>query len=171
MDLNFVRCTAGDIEILFEISRQTFIDAFEEQNDPQDFWEYMDEAFNKEVLLTQLKKQDSHFYFAFIENKLAGYFKINESGAQSDINDPDSIELERIYVLKDFQGRRIGEKLLKKVISLSKEKKVKFIWLGVWEHNPGAIKFYKRNGFKKFGEHPYAIGKDIQTDWLMRLEI
>ena len=61
--------------------------------------------------------------------------------------------------------------ILDEIISLCRTKKVAFLWLGVWEANRAAIRFYERHGFKKFGEHPYFIGEDKQTDWLMKIEI
>lgn len=47
----------------------------------------------------------------------------------------------------------------------------KILWLGVWQENKGAIQFYERHGFQKFGTHPYFIGSDEQTDWLMRFHL
>ncbi|WP_348647867.1 GNAT family N-acetyltransferase [Arenibacter sp. F20364] len=105
------------------------------------------------------------------DSSLVGYIKLNENEAQSDIKDRESIELERIYVLSEFQGQGIGEWILAQVISMAKAKNRYYVWLGVWEHNPKAIKFYQRLGFYKFGSHPYFIGSDEQTDWLLRLDI
>jgi ribosomal protein S18 acetylase RimI-like enzyme len=67
------------------------------------------------------------------------------------------------------QGQAIGQSLLDHAKQLAKEQNAHFLWLGVWEHNPGAIRFYERNGFQKFGEHPFILGKDVQNDFLMRL--
>lgn len=100
-----------------------------------------------------------------------GYIKLNENESQSDIKDIDSIELERIYLLSEFQGQGIGEWILRQVISVAKARIKFFMWLGVWEDNPKAIKFHQKLGFNKLGNHPYFIGKDEQTDWLMRLDI
>ena len=56
-------------------------------------------------------------------------------------------------------------------IAIAKAKNRDYIWLGVWERNFKAIKFYERFGFKKFGEHEFVLGDDVQTDWLMALEL
>jgi len=42
------------------------------------------------------------------------------------------------------------------------------VWLGVWEENPRAIKFYKKNGFVEFDKHTFVLGEDEQTDILMK---
>ena len=46
-----------------------------------------------------------------------------------------------------------------------------WLWLGVWQQNVNAVKFYERHGFTKFDTHSFYIGNDRQTDWLMRLDV
>src|SRR5690606_32355470 len=116
----------------------------------------------------ELLTPDTSFYFVYLENELAAYFKLNEFLAQTDIREEKSLEIERIYVLKPFQGKRIGQSILKEIKGIARKKEKQFIWLGVWEQNSRAIRFYEREGFTKFGTHPYYIGRDKQTDWLLR---
>ena len=171
MKLHLRPCTIADLEVLVNLGRRTFIKAFEKDNKPEDFKEYLDSAFGEERLLKELQDINSAYYFINMDSSLVGYIKLNENEAQSDIKDINSIELERIYVLSEFQGQGIGEWILAQVISMAKAKNRSYVWLGVWEHNPKAIKFYQRLGFYKFGSHPYFIGNDEQTDWLLRLDI
>ncbi|NJB71562.1 ribosomal protein S18 acetylase RimI-like enzyme [Saonia flava] len=171
MVISCIKCTEEHLQKLVEISKSTFSEAFEAENDPEDFESYMDFAFKEDKLLEELKNLNSHFYFVYSDDTLAGYFKLNEHEAQTEITDKDSMELERIYVVKEFQGNKIGEWMLGQAIKVTIEKDKKYIWLGVWEHNEKAIKFYQRHGFSKFGTHPYFIGKDEQTDWLMRYDL
>jgi len=114
----------------------------------------------------------SSFYF-MVKDELGmvGYVKINRKDAQKEQFDNNAIELERIYVLKEFQGRRIGQEALTLVIEVAKTHEASCLWLGVWEKNVKAIDFYERHGFKKFGQHPYLIGKDEQYDWMMKLDL
>lgn len=171
MQLNFQKCELADLERLISIAKKTFVNAFEKYNDPEDFKAYVNMAFEKENILSQLKNQDSAFYFVFVEQQLVGYFKLNVNEAQTDIKTKEAIELERIYVLQEFQGKQIGKLMLQKTIALATEKSKKYIWLGVWEHNLNAIRFYQKHGFKKFATHPYFVGKDEQTDWLLRFDL
>ncbi|WP_411029464.1 GNAT family N-acetyltransferase [Spongiimicrobium sp. 3-5] len=171
MKLQLHKCTSEDLGQLMDISRKTFIDAFEKDNDPEDFESYMDEAFGHNSLVAQLSDTESHFYFVHNSDDLVGYFKLNEGNAQTEVKQAESIELERIYVCQEFQGKRIGEWALEEVKKLAREAGKTFLWLGVWEKNLKAIKFYERHGFSKFGTHPYYIGKDKQTDWLMRFNL
>jgi len=171
MNLSFKKCNSNDLDRLLKISRTTFIDAFEKDNNPDDFKEYINSAFSRENIETELSNPDSLFYFTYQNDILVGYFKINQKGAQTESFDQNAIELERIYVLNKFQGQHIGKQMLFKTIKLAKLKEAPFLWLGVWEKNSAAIRFYQRYGFIKFNTHHYYIGTDKQTDWLMKLNL
>ena len=84
---------------------------------------------------------------------------MNEAPAQTDRNDPASLEIERIYVSGGFQGEGLGRYLMEQAIQIAVERKKKYIWLGVWEKNERAIRFYKRNGFYKTGTHSFVVGR------------
>ncbi|WP_431126813.1 GNAT family N-acetyltransferase [Flagellimonas flava] len=167
--LSFRECTLSDLDALIQISKDTFIAAFEEENEPEDFREYIASAFSREQVQKELLNVDSQFYFVFENMDLVGYFKVNNGQAQTDVKDNNSLELERIYVVDGHQGKGIGAWMLQQIINLAKHNGMAYVWLGVWEHNPGAIRFYQKHGFTKFGTHPYYIGNDKQTDWLLRL--
>jgi ribosomal protein S18 acetylase RimI-like enzyme len=171
MNLTFEICEINDLEALQKIALKTFIDAFEKYNNPIDFKEYLDSAFSKRQIKNEILNQNSKYYFVFSDQLLVGYFKINEKDAQTESFEQATMELERIYVLKSYQGNSIGKMILNKVVHLATENKVDFLWLGVWEKNSKAIKFYKNNGFKKIGTHHYYIGNDKQTDCLLKLNI
>jgi len=63
----------------------------------------------------------------------------------------------------------VGQVLYEKAIQLAKERKAPYVWLGVWEENPRAIQFYKKNGFVEFDKHLFVLGEDEQTDLMMKL--
>lgn len=171
MNLLYKICTENDLQDLLEISIKTFVSAFEKQNNPSDFKTYINNAFSK----VQLRKESSHpnvrFYFVYKENTLVGYFKLNTKDAQTEKLGSHSMEIERIYVLDEFQGQQIGKQMLLKIIEIAKQEQLTFLWLGVWEKNTSAIRFYERYGFNKFNEHAFYIGNDRQIDWLMRLDL
>ena len=41
------------------------------------------------------------------------------------------------------------------------------MWLGVWEHNTRAQRFYRRRGFRRVGDQSFVLGSDAQTDHVM----
>lgn len=171
MALYFRQCDSTDLDSLVQLSKITFSDAFEKDNDAHDFRTYLQKAFGSKQLAKELSNKNTFFYFVYDGQELVGYFKLNVESAQSDVQDPKALEIERIYVLNEHQGKKIGSRMLKRITEKAKEMHKQYIWLGVWEHNPKAIRFYQNRGFVKFGEHPYFIGTDEQTDWLLRLEI
>jgi len=171
MQLSFHKCVLSDLDELVNLSRKTFVDAFEKYNNPKDFKNYIGFAFEKSNIASQLQNLNSSFYFVFKGGKLVGYFKLNVEDAQTDVKSEDSIELERIYVLHKFQGQQIGQQMLREAIKLALQFNKEYMWFCVWEKNPEAIRFYQKYGFTKFDTHPYYIGKDKQTDWLMRYDL
>ena len=108
---------------------------------------------------------------AEIQKQTIGYLKLNFGEAQTEFKDQNFCELERIYVLKEFQGKYIGKRILEIAIVKAKQAKTENLWLGVWEENHKAIEFYQRNGFEIFDKHIFKLGEDNQTDLLMKLKL
>lgn len=106
--------------------------------------EYVEEGFSDEKLKKELMDKSSEFYFAELDDKAIGYLKVNCGQSQTEIKDEQALEIERIYVLKEFHGKKVGQFLYDKAIELAKEKKAEYVWLGVWEQNLRAIRFLKK---------------------------
>ena len=160
-----------DLENLQKISITTFRETFEEVNSEEDMQKYLDENLSLERLKSELENLDSEFYFIENENKNLGYLKLNFENAQTEKVEENYFEIERIYVLKAFLGQKIGQILFDKAIEIGREKNLEYVWLGVWEENHRAIKFYEKNGFEIFGKHDFVLGEDVQTDLLMKMKI
>jgi ribosomal protein S18 acetylase RimI-like enzyme len=158
----------AELETLVRMSRKIFHDSFAHLNTPDNMREYMDRAFNPQQLLSELNNPLSEFYFIREDGVIAGFIKLNRGPAQSDIHDDTSLEIERIYVDKEFQGHGLGAELIAKAKERAFALELNAIWLGVWEKNPDAIRFYERHGFVRFGSHPFRMGDEIQTDVLMK---
>jgi ribosomal protein S18 acetylase RimI-like enzyme len=56
-------------------------------------------------------------------------------------------------------------------LELAKTRKYDVMWLGVWEFNPRAQRFYEKNGFRIVGKHTFILGSDPQTDLLMQKDL
>ena len=160
-----------DLEALRNLSIQTFKETFEEVNTEEDMQKYLDENLSIEKLKTELENPNSEFYFAENNNEILGYLKLNFKDAQTEKLEENHFEIERIYVLKAFLGQKIGQILFDKAIEIGREKNLEYVWLGVWEENHRAIRFYGKNGFEIFGKHDFVLGKDVQTDLLMKLKL
>ena len=160
-----------DLETLRNLSIQTFKETFEEVNTEEDMQKYLDENLSIEKLKTELENPNSEFYFAENNDEILGYLKLNFKDAQTEKLEENHFEIERIYVLKAFLGQKIGQILFDKAIEIGREKNLEYVWLGVWEENHRAIRFYGKNGFEIFGKHDFVLGKDVQTDLLMKLKL
>ena len=169
--LTISRIQPSEVELLLQLSRKIFYESFNHLNTPENMQEYMDRAFNKKQLLSELENPHTEFYFLLLEDEPVGYLKLNLGAAQSDLQDNDSIEIERIYVDQTQQGKGLGTILLEKAKERACELRLQYIWLGVWEKNPGAIRFYERYGFHIFSSHKFRMGDEVQTDLLMRYDL
>lgn len=165
------RVSLINIDQLQEISRQTFYETFSSGNTEANMRKYLEEEFSVEKLTAELSNGNSEFYFATLDARIIGYLKLNFGIAQTELKDDNGIEIERIYVLKEFIGRNMGKLLYEKVVQIAKKRNAGYIWLGVWEENRRAIRFYEKNGFVEFDRHIFRLGDDEQTDIMMRVEV
>ena len=165
------KTNTNQVHQLQEIGKETFHETFAEVNSEENIKTYLEKEFAIENLQAQLNNKDSAFYFATLDDNIIGYLKINFGPSQTELKDNASLEIERIYVLKEFHGKKIGQLLYDKAIQIAKEKKVDYIWLGVWEENKKAIHFYTKNGFEVLDKHLFKLGNDEQTDLMMKLHL
>jgi len=161
----------SEVDELQTISRQTFFETFAEENTESDMEKYLDENLSIDILKNELNIPESEFYFASIGNKVIGYLKLNFGQAQTELKDQKALEIERIYVLKEFQGKKVGQILFNTALQVAERIMADYVWLGVWEKNTSAISFYKKNGFKEFDKHIFVLGNDEQTDIMMKLRL
>ena len=170
-DIEIIKVTINDIDQLQKIGRQTFYETFSAGNTEENMKKYLDEGFSNEKLTVELNDKNAEFYFATLDKKVIGYLKLNFGQSQTELKDDKTLEIERIYVLKDFHGKHVGQLLYDKALQIARQKKSDYVWLGVWEENPRAINFYKKNGFIEFDKHIFKLGNDEQTDIMMKLKL
>lgn len=170
-NIKIAKINLTEIEQLQVIAKQTFFETFAEGNTEENMKKYLEEGFTNEKLSAELANPYSQFYFAKIDNKIVGYLKINFGEAQTELQDNTSLEIERIYVLREFHGKKVGQILYDTAFDIARQSGADYVWLGVWEENQRAISFYKKNGFAEFDKHIFKIGNDEQTDIMMKLEL
>lgn len=165
------RISIVDALALQTISRATFLEAFAADNDEQNMSQYLQENLSIEKLTAELTAPCSEFYFAGVSGTPVGYLKVNYATCQTEPQEENNLEIERIYVFKEHYGKGVAQALFQKAIDIATHRNAENIWLGVWEHNHRALAFYKKNGFTEFGRHVFMLGTDAQTDVLMRRHI
>lgn len=162
------KVTLADAELLQQISRQTFYETFAEKNTKENMSRYLEHDLSLQKLRAELEVENAAFYFAENNNRIVGYLKVNFGDAQTELQDKNALEIERIYVITEYHGKQVGQLLYNVAIDLARQQQAEYIWLGVWEKNERAIHFYRKNGFVEFGTHVFKLGDDKQTDILMK---
>ena len=168
-EIALAKVTLSDIKMLQKISRETFLETFSAENTGENMTKYLNEAFSEQKLSDELINKESQFYFAVLNGDVIGYLKLNVGQSQTELRDGKALEIERIYVLKEFHGKSIGQLLYTKALQAARQINADYVWLGVWEENLRAINFYKKNGFVAFDKHVFKLGNDEQTDIMMKL--
>ncbi|PTL38071.1 GNAT family N-acetyltransferase [Alkalicoccus saliphilus] len=171
MSVMLKKCTLDDVSELEKISRETFWETFVHQNSVESMNQYLDRAFHPGQLKKELAHSGSHFFFVYADSEIAGYLKVNTDEAQSEEMGAESLEIERIYVRNKFQQLGLGKYLLNKAIGMAEEFRKRTIWLGVWEKNDRAIRFYEKKGFVQSGSHSFYMGEEEQIDLIMKKSI
>ena len=164
-------CSIQDIEKIKSISEKTFYETFSSENTKEDMENYLKENFSYEQIESEVKNNASKFYIVEHDKEAVAYMKLNFDKAQTEKDHHNTLEVQRIYVLQEYKGNRIGKKLIEKAIEIGRDNQLNYIWLGVWENNMNAIKFYEKQGFEKFGTHVFKLGEDEQIDHLMKLTL
>ena len=169
--IELIQINHNHIAALQQIGRQTFEETFAESNSAENMAIYLEEAYAYEKISAELNDPNSFFYFAMMDQDVIGYLKLNMGVSQTELKDNDALEIERIYILKDFHGKKVGQLLFDKAIEIAKEQQVAYVWLGVWEKNKRALQFYSKNGFVEFDQHVFVLGDEAQTDIMMKLQL
>ncbi|MET3558164.1 ribosomal protein S18 acetylase RimI-like enzyme [Streptococcus rupicaprae] len=156
---------------LKKIAEQTFTETFGHDNSPEQLQTFFEEAYAVPVLESELKDPDTEVDFILVNDQIAGYLKLNWNTSQTEQVLDQAMEIQRIYILQDFQGQGLGKVAFDYALEAAEASQVDWVWLGVWEHNDKAQTFYAKYGFEKFSEHSFAVGDKIDTDWLMRKDM
>ncbi len=161
----------SDIQAMREVAIQSFVDTFAEVNTPENMSTFLNSAYSQSQLEGEYYEKGSFLCLACEGERIAGFLRLRISSEAEDKLGANAIELHRLYVHKDFQNQRVGKMLMQKAIEHAIEQKIEWIWLGVWEHNLNAQRFYSKWGFEKFGEHVFQMGDDPQVDWLLKKSV
>jgi ribosomal protein S18 acetylase RimI-like enzyme len=155
--------TPTDAAKLAAISLKTFVDTFAPHNTAADMESYTSAAFGEAKQRSEIETEGVVTLLGEENGDAIAYAQIRST--------PDAphgdVELARFYVDQPHHGRGIAPMLMDAVESHARALGGTRLWLGVWEHNLRAIAFYRKRGFAQCGAHPFILGTDVQTDWLM----
>lgn len=162
---------ADDAEALTGLAARTFYDAFAPTNTPESMEAYMSQAFAAQQVSSELADPRATFLIAEIEGTPAGYAKLLAGEAPDCVKGEAPIEIIRFYVDQQFHGSGVAHTLMQACFDLAKQLGHQTIFLGVWEHNPRAITFYRKWKFEIVGSHVFQMGDEAQNDFWMAREL
>ncbi|MFA9414155.1 MULTISPECIES: GNAT family N-acetyltransferase [unclassified Streptococcus] len=165
------RVSPDQWQALQTFCQATFTETFGQDNSPAELEAYFATAYSEEQLRSELLHPQSATYVLTVDGNWAGYLKLNWGSAQTEQELDKGFEIQRIYLLKAYQGQGLGQALFNFALEQADQSGQDWVWLGVWEHNHKAQVFYERYGFEKFSEHRFPVGDKIDTDWLMKRRI
>lgn len=166
--------TPSDRDDLLRLSINSFRDTFADENNTSDINQYLKETFSPSQMEAELKDSRNTFLLAFSEDSagagtaLVGYSKLHTGTPEKEITGLAPIEISRLYLDSAFIGQGLGSKLMQACLDEAKKQGCQTVWLGVWEHNTRALRFYQRWGFEAVGTHAFQMGTDAQTDFIMQ---
>jgi ribosomal protein S18 acetylase RimI-like enzyme len=167
----------GDAASLCEFARRIFVETFAPSNTPENMDHYVQRAFTTQQIQSELEDTSNIFILLEHEQKLVAYYKLQTVFDRTDASIPESILnnksilLERFYLDAEWQGSGLAQHMMHHCIELVQSLNQDLIWLGVWEHNPKARRFYEKQGFQVVGSHIFMMGNQAQTDHWMSLSL
>ena len=168
-EITIRRLKPEDIPALSVISKETFYDTFTGTCTPADMEIFLEKYYNEPTLLRELKEEVLEYFFAETECKPIGYLSFRDENPDfNEIKGITALELKRFYVNKEFHGRGVAKQMMDFFIDHAVAKAYDAVFLGVWEFNFRAQKFYSKYGFKLTNyRHDFPIGNTPQTDVYM----
>lgn len=161
------KATLEDISLINKLAWIVFPHTYNKMLPPGQT-EYMMEWMYSEESLHKQMTQDGHIYYlAFKGDEPAGYLSIQPEAEHV-------YHLQKIYVLPNFQGQKLGKMLFNHAIKSIKELHPEpcQMRLNVNRDNTKAVEFYQRMGMKKVFEGDFEIGQGyLMTDYIMGLDI
>ncbi|MCP1386522.1 GNAT family N-acetyltransferase [Runella salmonicolor] len=161
----------SDAPALRDLMEKTFVDTYASYNTPANMQMYISTRFGLTQVQLELRDENVHYLIVEKQSKLIGFAKLVQNHSAEGLENKKALEIERIYLDKAYHGQQLGAQLMQACLEWGKESTTEVVWLGVWEHNPKAIRFYEKMGFERFGAHTFTLGTEVQNDFLMKKEI
>jgi diamine N-acetyltransferase len=156
-----------DALLVSVLGATTFYEAYFEFDDPPDLANYIAESFAPAQIQSEFENPNSTFFVVYRNGKAVGYAKLRENSTVECVEAENAIELQRIYLVQAAWGADVGEKLLRHCLKTAKAKGCGALWLGVWEQNERAIRFYEKQGFERVGKITFPYGETVGVNLVM----
>jgi diamine N-acetyltransferase len=161
----------ADAPSLAVLAERTFRDAFGDRNSPANMDLHCAKAFGSEIQQREIGDRDLVTTIAEIDHLMVGYSQLRLLHAYASVAAERPAELNRIYVVAEWHGRGVARDLMQHALDTVASAGCDCLWLGVWEHNPKAMAFYRKFGLEVVGSHAFMLGDEHQRDVIMAVQI
>ncbi|MEM7372173.1 MAG: GNAT family N-acetyltransferase [Bacteroidota bacterium] len=163
---------SADLQELAELSRKTFQQGFGHWYDPSILASYLQDSFSIPQLQTEIQDSSSRFWGVKVDSGWIAYAKLRSSKIPPELAGQKVIELQRMYVLQAYWGKGVAHILMNHCIEFAQKESFSHLWLGVWEDNDRAIRFYEKYGFSQIGKQQFKVSASlIEEDWVMAKQL
>ncbi len=160
-----------EVPAVRELAIEVYTDTFAVHNTPENLAAFFKEWYDLQQMQKEYHEPDSALYVALDDLKIIGFLRLRKNSEVDHSLGTNHLELHRLYIHRSYHGSEVSKMLMGEALAYAAGRNYEWIWLGVWEKNLRAQKFYAKWGFERFGEHIFQMGDDPQTDWLMRRKL
>lgn len=161
------RAEPSDALRLAELAELTFRHTFEDSNTPEDMNIHCASYYSEAIQGREIADPKMATLVCEHDDQLVGFAQLRWGHTPDCIKAERPAEIQRLYVREAWHGKGVAPDLMAESIALAKAAGADQVWLGVWEHNPRALAFYRKWGFVEVGEHVFTVGSDPQRDIIM----
>ena len=169
--LTFRRATAADAPVVAELARRTFLDAFAAQNRPEDVEMYVGRVYGPAQQAAEIADARIVTLLGEVAGEPAAYVQLRRGDTPACVDGREPVEIMRFYVDRPWHGRGVAQRMMDTALEQAGALGARTAWLAVWEHNPRALAFYAKRGFRIAGTNPFLLGTDLQNDHVMILPL
>jgi ribosomal protein S18 acetylase RimI-like enzyme len=163
---------AADAKLLAELGARLFEETFGAANTAENMKLYLTGAFSEELQRAELADESRDAWLALSSDATPVAYAMMRRGTLGDgVVFRRPAEVQRIYVDLRLRGTGVGQALMRTCMEEARSRGCDGVWLGVWEENPRAIGFYRRMGFRVVGSAVFLLGRDVQKDLVMAVEL
>jgi GNAT superfamily N-acetyltransferase len=163
-DVKISRASVTDAAELAAFAAKCFEETYSADNNPDDLRAHLDNSYGLAQQTTELADPLVFTILARLDGELVAYAQVRRNTPPLCVTHAAPIELHRFYVDQRAHGSGLASKLMEAVHQAVGEFEGRHIWLSVWEQNPRAVAFYKKEKFADVGSTFYMVGPDKQVD-------
>ena len=158
------RGSVADAAELAAFAARSFKETYSADNHPDDMEAHLAASFGQEQQAAELADPSFCTSLARLNGEIVAYAQVRRNPPPDCVTHAAPVELHRFYVDRRAHGTGLASRLMQSVHQAAREFQGRHVWLSVWERNPRAIAFYKKEKFVDVGSTYYMVGPDRQVD-------